>query len=517
MKSESVRLEGAAVAPEIDLSEDLSHIDVWAIGRGAARVFVRPEVVERLGEARKRFLEYVEKGGRCYGTTTGLGGLKDVPLDPREIPGLAKQILREHAAGAGPRIGREIVRGSMAVLARQLSLECSAASPELVETLVEMINRDLVPLVPSYGSLGASGDLAPMSYVGLALAGEWVVEKGGRVVGSLEALEEEGIRPHRLGLKEHLSVMNNTAMSSSIASHALAGSRILLKMLEHGAALAMEAMGTPWEHLDEDLVSRKRHPGCVAEARALRRVLRGSGNLGRSGVVQDIYSYRCAPQILGALADMIEIASEIVEREINSCTDNPLFLRGSCIHGCNFHGAEVGMAMDALSIALIHPLIQSERRLATVLDSKMSRGLPPFLSKDPGRSTGLMMLQYLSAALLNRAKTLAHPATIDSTPTSAGHEDHVSNSLNAGLKALEMVELGKMVASAEILAMARAVELRGWEDGLGEGSRRVYRISLEILESSTTPGEAVERLAKGLEKVAEKEILEAWAAAGSRS
>ncbi len=476
----------------IDLSGRVDYKDIWiiSVGRGIARI--GGDSIEVLRKMRSDFIErIVARGEKCYGVSTGVGGLKDYRVDPIEIARGSKELLREHAAGIGAPLDRSIVRGAMAILARQLLKGYSAASPEIPVLLVEMLNKDIVPIVPRYGSLGASGDLAPMSYIALALAGEWFVEKNGVRMRAAEALREEGLEPIAFGPKEALSAINNTAMTTSIAVHALVDAERLLEMLELGAAMAMEAMGTPWDHINQDLCSLKNHPGVSEECRRLGEILEGSGNLGRSGVVQDIYSYRCVPQVLGALRDALGFVRDTVNREIDAVTDNPLFIKGSCVSGCNFHGISVGIAMDLLSIALIPALTQSERRVAAILDRNMSRGLPPFLSKEPGKSPGLMVLQYLAASILNRVRSLAHPATIDNTPTSANHEDHVSNSLNAGLKALEIVELGMGIAAIEILVMSRALAMRGWIESSSEYVRKALEKILEIDVEKQTLGESV--------------------------
>jgi histidine ammonia-lyase len=494
---------GGLLGLVIDLSGFVGYRDVWMISMGLASAKIEGNVIEILRKRREEFLEsIIMRGERCYGVSTGVGGLKEYSVDPVEFAKRSRDFLREHAAGSGSPLDRGIVRGAMAILAKQLLNEYSAVSPEIPGLLVEMLNRDIVPIVPRYGSLGASGDLAPMAYIGLALVGEGLVEKKGRRMSAVEALKEEGLEPVSLGPKEALSIINNTAMSTSIAVHALVGAERLLKMLELGGAIAMEAMGTPGEHLDLDLCLLKRHPGVSREGERLREILEGSGDLGRSGVVQDIYSYRCIPQILGALSDAIGFVRETIDREINAVTDNPLFIKGRCVSGCNFHGISIGIAMDLLSIALIPALTQSERRVAAILDASMNRGLPPFLSKDPGKSPGLMMLQYLAASLLNRARGLAYPATVDNTPTSANHEDHVSNSLNAGLKALEIVELGMRIAAIEIMVMARALSMRSWIDSSSKRVRDTVEKILEIPVETQPLGSSVETaLSKILEMI----------------
>ena len=490
----------------IDLSRYVDYKDIWMISVGRASAKIEGSVVRALETTRSEFLErVVMKGDKCYGVSTGVGGLRDYAADPIEIARNSREFLREHTAGSGSPLDRRVVRGAMAILARQLSIGYSAISPGIPLLLVEMLNRDLVPIVPRYGSLGASGDLAPMAYIGLALAGEGLVERRGRIVRASEAFKEEGLEPVSFGPKDALSVINNTAMSSSIAVHTLVGAERLLKMLELGAAMAIEAMGTPRDHIDPELCSLKKHRGVSEEGRRLRSILNGSRNLGRSGVVQDIYSYRCIPQVLGALSDAMEFVRDIVNREINAVTDNPIYVRGRCVSGCNFHGISIGIAMDLLSIALIPALTQSERRVAAILDRNMNRGLPPFLSKDPGKSPGLMMLQYLAASLINRARGLAYPATADNTPTSANHEDHVSNSLNAGLKALEIVELGMRIAAIEILTMARALSMRGWIDSSSTLVREAAEKILDAVGENQPLGDAVETtLSKILEMVGDR-------------
>jgi histidine ammonia-lyase len=491
----------------IDLSRDVNYRDIWKISLGKAKAVINPQAFKTLKERRDEFLKLIERGGRCYGVTTGVGGMKDVEIDPGEMARKSRDFLREHAAGLGNPLERTVVRGAMAILARQLLNGYSGVSPDVVSLLVEMLNRDIVPIVPRYGSLGASGDLAPMAYIGLAMTGEGFVEKGGRVIRASQALGESNLKPVELGPKEALSIINNTAMSASIAVHALVSAERLLKALEISSSMAMEAMGTPGQHIDLDLLSLKRHPGILEVARDIHKILNGSRNLGRSGTIQDIYSYRCAPHVLGAFKDAMEYVRSVIDREINAVTDNPVLIRGMCVSGCNFHGIHIAISMDLLSISIIPPLIQCERRIAAILDRNMSRGLPPFLSEDPGRSSGLMMLQYLAASLLNRIKILSSPATQDNTPTSANHEDHVSNSLNAGLKALEIAELGFKIASIEVLIMSRALSLRGWADSSSPIARKILRIAMEILSKTETLGDAVEIMSREMAKLIDTDSI----------
>lgn len=444
----------------IDLSRDLTCEDIVRISldRASYEIRLSKDVLEYLKRVREEFDKYINRGGSCYGVTTGLGGQVYVELREKIDPLI---ILKQHATGVGDFLPREFVRGAMIILAKQLSLGFSAVNPDLILLLIEMINRNITPLIPRYGSLGASGDLAPMSYIGLSLYGEGIVESDGKIDLSSRIFSEYGLRPLTPHIKDALSVINNTAMSSSIACHAIILAKLLLTSLIITSAISLEVMATPREHLSEEIVNAKRHKGSRIVSKILRELLADS-SVKPQGMLQDRYSFRTIPQVLGAFYDTLVFSKTLVEREINSSSDNPIFIDGKCWSGGNFYGVYITVSIESLAQSVVQPLIQADRRIFTILDPKLSRGLPSFLTREG--DVGLMITQYTTSALLNRISTLIYPSIMFTTPTSASQEDHTSNSYNASLKTYEIVDLGLYIATIEYLVSSYALKYREWSD-----------------------------------------------------
>ncbi|MEM1633268.1 MAG: aromatic amino acid ammonia-lyase [Sulfolobales archaeon] len=445
----------------IDVSRDLTCRDIYEIStsRDLYKIFLPEEKERELKTIRENFNRYINSGGSCYGITSGLGGQVVHRISDAQDP---IKLIRQHAVGVGDLLPREFVRGAMIILARQLSLGYSAVSPEVISLIVEMLNKGITPLIPKYGSLGASGDLAPMSYIALAIYGEGLVEDSrGRKGFSRDLFREEGLEPLKPDTRDVLSIMNNTAMSSSIAAHTIATAEILLMSLIIASSISVEAMATPKEHFSDKLVNAKKHRGSSIISRIIREILIDS-SAESSEVLQDRYSFRTIPQVLGGFYDALEFSRTLVEREINSSSDNPLFIDGRCVSGGNFYGSYITISMETLVQSVIQPLIQSDRRIFSILDPSLNRGLPPFLTTRS--DVGLMISQYTTAALLNRISTLAYPSSAFSAPTSASQEDHVSNSYNSALKAYEIIDLGFYIASIEYLVSSYALTYRKWYD-----------------------------------------------------
>jgi len=450
------------LSPRIDLSKDLSYRDVYRYSvNEKVSFYIDDKKINELREIREKFLRYIESGGVCYGVSTGLGAqLTKKVSSPEQYYHI--KILMQHAAGVGDFLPREVVRGAMIILARQLSLGYSAVDPYVIELLVEMLNKNIIPLVPRYGSLGASGDLAPMSYIGLSLYGKGLVEdENGRRGYAEEIMREHGIEPLRPKPKDFLSIINNTAMSASVASHATYKADKLLISLIITSSISIEAMATPKQHFSQKIAGLKRYESLKIISRILNMILEDS-SVENKDIIQDRYSFRTIPQILGSYYEGLIHVRDLVDREINSSSDNPVFVDGECVSGGNFYGVYIANAMDYLAHLVVQPLIQVDRRVFTILDPNLNRGLPPFLTEK--EDVGLMIAQYTISSLLNRISLLVYPSTIFTTPTSASQEDHVSNSYNAALKTLEIMDLAMDIAAIEYLVSSYALSKRPWFD-----------------------------------------------------
>lgn len=492
----------------INIAENISYRDVVQVANcDAYEIYIDQESINRLRDIRYKFIEYIKSGGECYGVTTGLGAQISSRTFSEDVTNYYLKILRQHAAGIGDYLPRNIVRGAMLILARQLSLGFSAASPEVIEVLIEMINRNITPLVPRYGSLGASGDLAPMSYVALAIYGEGlVIDKQGKVRSSREVLGEEGVKIPRIDIKDPISLINNTSMSLSIASHDLYMAEKLLASLVIVASISIEAMSSPLEPFSKDIYGAKKVRGIEIISESIKRILENS-SLERRSVLQDRYSFRTIPQVLGSLYDVINFSRRIINDEINSSSDNPLFNGVKCVSGGNFYGSYIVASIESMIPPLTQALAQSERRIFSILDPSLSRGLPPFLTK--GSDVGYMIAQYSAVALLNRISQLAYPSTVFTAPTSASQEDHVSNSYNSALKLLEILDLGMNIVSIEYLVASKALLLRDYVDRSSRRVREYVEYIKDLVEENAWTkdlGSVIREARARLEDIVEKEM-----------
>ncbi len=410
--------------------------------------------------------------------TTGVGALAARSIGRADAERLQVNLLISHAAGVGEALPRDVVRAMLLLRANTLALGYSGARPEVAERLLVMLDRRVHPMVPSQGSVGASGDLAPLAHLALPLIGRGQVELGGHVMPALVALRELGLEPLTLGAKEGLALLNGTQLMSAIGALLLADADRLLATASVAAAMSVEALlGTDVAFADAYQRVRP-HPGQVAVAGELRHLLRGStvqaAHHASPHKVQDPYSLRCAPQVHGAVRDALDHLRRVLAIEMNAATDNPLIFPdggavdagaratggGRVISGGNFHGEPVALALDFAKLALAELGSISERRIALLQDPHLNGGLPPFLGSTSGLDSGLMLLQYTAAALASENKLLAHPASVDSIPTSANQEDHVSMGPIAGRTARRVLEHVERIVGIELLCAARALELR---------------------------------------------------------
>ncbi len=441
----------------------LSLEDVAAVAAGRARAELDPEAHARMAATRTVIEEIVASGRVVYGVNTGFGKLAEVRIADEDLERLQLNLVRSHACGVGEPLPEPVVRAMLLLRANVLATGHAGARPVVVERLLQLLDAGVHPVVPGQGSVGASGDLAPLAHLALVLLGEGEATYRGERLPGGEALARAGIEPLELRAKEGLALINGTQASAAVAALAVVEAARLLDAADVVAAMTLDACRGTDAAFDPAIHDARPHPGQRRAAARLRRLLQGS-EIRESHRdcrrVQDAYSLRCAPQVHGAARDALEHVRRVLEIEINSATDNPMvFPDGRVISGGNFHGAPLAAPLDYLAAALADLASISERRLARLVDSALS-GLPPFLATDPGLDSGLMMVQVSAAALVSECKTLAHPASVDSIPTSAGQEDHVSMSTWAARKLARVVEMTRRVLGMEYLAAARGIELR---------------------------------------------------------
>jgi histidine ammonia-lyase len=451
---------------KVRIGTPLSFHDVAAVAAGDASVEVAPGVRERMAPARRVVEAAAASGHPVYGINTGLGDLANVRIDPSEGTPLQQAILRSHATAVGPPLAAEVVRAMLLLKARTLAMGVSGVRFALVERLAAMLNQSLHPVVPSQGSLGASGDLAPLAHLALPLIGEGAVEVEGRATPAGYALRTAGLEPLELAPKEGLALVNGTEGMLALGILAWCRTERLCRTADVTAALSLEAcLGTD-RAFDPELVGLRRHPGAVAVARNLVKVLEDSpivaSHRDSDHLVQDAYSLRCIPQVHGAYRDALDYVRTTLERELHSAIDNPsvMVATDQVLSAGNFHGEALGLALDHLGIAVAGFATIAERRIARLVDPHLNNGLPAFLSTDPGKRSGFMIPQYTAAALVNENRSLCWPASCDSIPTSAGQEDHVSMGATSARKASAMVTNVENVIAIEALAAAQGLDMR---------------------------------------------------------
>ncbi len=448
------------------VGEPLSLEDVVAAARGAQVAF--PDTArQRVRAARDVVERAVAEGRTVYGVTTGFGALADTRIEPAEATDLQHRIVRSHATAVGRPLSREEARAMLLLRAHVLALGHSGVRPELVDLMVAMLDADVIPAVPEQGSLGASGDLAPLAALALPVIGSGeVLGPDGAAVPAAGALARAGLEPLALQAKEGLALVNGT--QGMLAVGILAADRVagVARAADVVAAMSVEAaLGTD-APFDERLQRLRPHAGQAASAANLRALLAGSTILDSHRdsphLVQDAYSLRCAPQVHGATRDALSYARGVLEIEANAVSDNPIVLPDDdeVRSGGNFHGQPVAVALDALALSTVGLAGISERRLYRLLDPKKNNDLPAFLVRGSGLNSGFMLMQYTAASLVSECKTLAHPASVDSIPSSAGQEDHVSMGMTSARHARDIVANSELVVAMEALAAAQALDLR---------------------------------------------------------
>jgi histidine ammonia-lyase len=451
--------------------------EVIGVARGGERVELSDQARGTMERSAAVVARLTEREEPVYGVSTGFGSLATVPIGAERREELQSALVRSHAAGMGPPVEREVVRAMMLLRARTLAMGRSGARPVVAETILALLNAGLTPVVPEHGSLGASGDLAPLAHCALALIGDGEVEDAdGRVVPAGDALPAAAIEPVTLEAKEGLALINGTDGMLGMLLLGLHDLEALLRVSDVTAAMSVEALLGTDRAFAEDLVGLRPQPGQELSARNLRRLLEGSPIVAshRHGDprVQDAYSLRCAPQVAGAARDTLAHARMVADAELVSAIDNPMVLPDGRVESCgNFHGAPLGFVCDFLAIASAEVGAIAERRTDRLLDPARSHGLPPFLAEDAGVNSGLMITQYTQAAMVAENRRLATPASVDSLPTSAMQEDHVSMGWGAARKLRRSIDNLRRILAVELVCAGRGIELRApLEPGAGTGA-----------------------------------------------
>jgi len=445
----------------------LTLADVVAVARGRLRVELAPEAVARMARSRAVVDRCVDEGLVRYGITTGFGKFCDTVISREENDLLQHNLIVSHACGVGEPLPEETVRAMMLLRVNALAVGNSGIRVSTAEALLGMLNAGVAPVVPEKGSLGSSGDLAPLSHMALVLIGKGEAFYEGRRVPGSEALAAAGLTPVTLAAKEGLALINGTQCMTAVGALACADALDLAALAEAIAALSLQGLRGIVDAFDPRVHALRGQPGQIDSAAALRGLLAGSALATTQGElrVQDAYALRCVPQVHGASRDAIAYAAEVVARELGAVTDNPIIFPEdeAILSGGNFHGQPVALAMDFLGIALAELANISERRLERLVNPALSNGLPAFLCVDGGLNSGFMIAQYVAAALVSENKVLAHPASVDSIPSSANQEDHVSMGTIAARKARSILENARSALAIEFLAACQAVDLRGRE------------------------------------------------------
>src|SRR6266404_2230254 len=470
--------------------EQISLIELAAVAFGGEAVQISSFTRPRILASRKLIEQIVTRNTVVYGVTTGFGKLCDVRIPPGELRQLQLNLVRSHACGIGNPLSEAEVRAMILLRANVLTLGFSGVRLEIIQLLSEMLNRRVCPVVPEKGSVGASGDLAPLAHLALSLIGEGEAFFAAQRMSSAEALRRAQLTPLELEAKEGLALLNGTQAMHAVGGLPLLRAQHVARVADIAGAMSLEALkGTP-AAFDLRLQEARPHPGQKAVAEHLLSILEAS-EIRQSHVeddlrIQDAYSLRCMPQVHGAVRGALLHCEDVLLIESASATDNPLVFSesGDVISGGNFHGAPLALAFDYVAIAVTDLISISERRIERLVNPDMNEGLPAFLARHPGTQSGFMIAHVAAAALLNEAKVLAHPASIDNVPTSGGKEDHVAMGMTGALKFREIVDLAENLLAIELLAGAEALEHRRPLKA-GTGVEKAFTVLREIARPLT--------------------------------
>jgi histidine ammonia-lyase len=483
--------------------DDLTVEDVWDVAVNGRTAALGDAAVERMMRSRGMLDEL--RGEHTYGVNTGFGRFVSESIPDEQAEELQLRLLRSHACGVGEPYPDEVVRAAMLLRANAIAKGYSGALVQTVELLLAVLASGIVPYVPARGSVGASGDLAPLAHLALPLVGEGEAFLDGRRLPGAEALAAVGLQPVRLQAKEGLSLINGTQFMCAMGSLALIRARRLARAADIACSMSLEALQGSLTSFHPAIHAARPHAGQMSSAANVRTLLDGSAILESHrwcDKVQDAYSLRCAAQVHGASRDLLDYVERTIAIEINAATDNPLVLldEREIVSNGNFHGQPVAFALDSLVLAVAELANISERRVERMVNPSLSDGLPAFLTREGGINSGMMILQYVSAALVSENKSLAHPASVDSIPTSAGQEDHVSMGNAAGLKAMQVIANAEHSLAIELIAGAQAVEfLAPLEPGRGVAAARAHiRTLSERLREDRSLSADIERVAASI-------------------
>ncbi len=488
--------------------QKLTLTEIATVALGDTPVKVSSSACPRVLASRKIIENIVARDVVVYGVSTGFGKLSDVRIPRGELGQLQLNLVRSHACGIGNPLSEPEVRAMMLLRANVLALGFSGIRLEIIEMLCELLNHHVCPVIPEKGSVGASGDLAPLAHLALSLIGEGEASFEGERVESREALRRAGLEPQRLEAKEGLALLNGTQAMHAVGGLALLRAKRLAGVADTAGAMSLEALkGTP-AAFDLRLQEARPHPGQKAVAKHLLSILEAS-EIRQSHVeddlrIQDAYSLRCMPQVHGAVRGALLHCEDVLLIESASATDNPLVFSesGDVISGGNFHGAPLALAMDYAAIALTDLMSISERRIERLVNPDMNEGLPAFLARQPGMQSGFMIAHVAAAALLNEAKVLAHPSSIDNVPTSGGKEDHVSMGMTGALKFRAIVDLAENLLAIELLASAEGLEhRRPLKAGIGveRAFTALRKVAQPLTEDRSLSGD-IARVAEGIRR-----------------
>lgn len=459
---------------------------VVAVARFGAKVRINESAIERMKKSRALVEKIIDEGRVAYGISTGFGDFSKVRIDRESIEKLQSNLILSHCVAVGEPYKEEVVRAMMLLRCNALCIGNSGIRPEVVERLAAMINAGVHPVVPQKGSLGASGDLAPLAHMVLVLLGKGEAYYKGEKLEGAEAMKRAGIKPVVLKAKEGLALINGTQAMNAVGTLAYYDALCAARLADITAAMTMEALTALENAFDPRIQEVRPHAGQGYVAKNIRNIIKGSEILKKSQDlrVQDAYAIRCTPQVHGAIRDALDHTRQVLEIEMNSVTDNPiLFLEDEAvISGGNFHGEPLALVFDYLGIAIAEIASISERRLERLVNPALSEGLPAFLTKHGGLNSGYMICQYSAASMVSENKVLAHPASVDSIPSSANQEDHVSMGTTAARKSAQMVENTYSVLAFELMAAVQGVDLRGGK--VSPVNQKVYDIVRKVVPTT---------------------------------
>jgi histidine ammonia-lyase len=490
--------------------------EIHAVASGACNAGFSETAIERMVASRAVIEKLLRQNRVVYGVNTGFGKLADVHVPADKIESLQVNLVRSHSTGLGKPLSIAETRAMMVLRANVFALGYSGCRVELAVTLLQMLEKGVYPRIPEKGSVGASGDLAPLAHLALSVIGEGESWYDGQWRPGGEALAASGIKPVKLAGKEGLALLNGTQAMCAVGGLALYRAQRVTALADLAGAMTLEALlGTPVA-LDARIHKARPHPGQQAAAAHLRTLLEGSeirlSHVLNDPRVQDAYCLRCMPQVHGAVRGALQHVQSVIEIESGSATDNPLIFAdaGEVLSGGNFHGAPVAFACDYAAIVMTDLISIAERRIDRLINPDLNEGLPPFLSADPGTSSGFMMVHVCAAALLNEAKVLAHPASTDSVPTSGGKEDHVSMGMTCALKFRQIVENAEYVSAIELIVACEGLDYRSPLKSSGpiEKARSLVRSIVPRLTADRPPAPGIEALAEAIRQGLLDEFME---------